>query len=375
MRMIIKIMILIAALISFLSLSCSSGMEEGHDTEAQGENSIELHIADTIGVEIEDTNYVFGAIIDADYLPSGNIALLDVRRNRVSFFSPDGEFVSYFGREGNGPGEFAEPGQVAVLNDGRIAVSDNMHCSIIFFDSLLQYEGEISGFIPTPPLPIRGGSEGSVVGMQMHYYHESEKLHLGYRIASWDSSPEPFAIYWEDYIIPEDNTIEMYPPRFCTDSRGRIYAAPFSLDEYTFSCISTEGDTVFTLTEPYSRREKTQEEMEAEHMGYRCDTPGFDSNDRRRITARWSPEPIRTAITGLYSDSRDRLWVETGRRDSPSPLFEVYDSTGTHLATVQTDFGAQANNWSFIFGDSTALAFDTNPDDYSKVLILSIIDN
>jgi len=355
-------------------LSCSSGNNEPL-AETQSGGRIELEVADTIGVELGDSNYVFGAVIDAEFLHDGNIALLDVTRNRISVFSLEGDFISSFGREGGGPGEFAEPSQIVALNDGRTAVPDNMHRSIIFFDSLFQYQDEITGFIPTPPLPVSAGHGASIVGMQLHYRHEAEVLHLGYRIAAWDSLTEPSRIYWEEYIIPEDNTFEMYPPRFCTDSRGRVYTAPFSWDQYEVTCISAQSDTVFQISEPYSEMQKTQEELETEHMGYRCDTPGFDSSDRRRITARWSPHPVRTAIADLYTDRRDRLWVRTGRRESPSPLFEVYDSTGTHVATVQTDLGPGANNWSFVFGDSTVLAFDTNPDDYSRVMVLNIIEN
>ncbi len=81
-------------------------------------------------------------------------------------------------------------------------------------------------------------------------------------------------------------------------------------------------------------------------MSYRCDTPGFTDSDTRAISARWEPDPVRYAITGLYVDRMQRLWVATGRGEGSSPVFEVFDTERA----------------------------DTNPDDYSKVMIINIED-
>lgn len=356
-----------------LALACSS--EESASIESIEMIGYELVIADTIGIEMGDSNYVFGTIVDAAYLPDGRIILLDVRQNKISTFSPEGEFLFSFGIEGNGPGEFAEPVELAVLDDGRLVVCDYMRQKLLFFDSLLNYSNELPGFTPTPPYEIENGNCNSIVGIQSHYFIEGETPYFGARLGSWSNSIEPDLIYTSAYTVPENGRIELYFVEFCTDSHGRIYAAPTSFDEYCITCCSPEGDTLFHLTEQYSRIEKTPDEIESEHMPYRYDTPGFDADDRRVITARWEPDPFRQAIKEIYADGLDRIWVLSGRREDPSPLFEVYDSTGEHMCSVQTDFGAEANNWKFVFGDSTALAFDTNPDDHSKVIILNIIEN
>jgi hypothetical protein len=356
-----------------LALACSS--EDNASIESVELINYELVIADTIGIEIGDSNYVFGTIIDAAYLPDGRIILLDVLENIVSVFSPEGEFLFSFGSEGNGPGEFAEPVELAVLDDGRLAVCDYMHQKLVFCDTLLNYSCELSGFNPTPPHGIENGGGGSVVGMQSHYFIEGETPYFGLRLGSWSNSIEPDLIYASAYTVPENGRIELYFVEFCTDSRGRIYTAPTSYDEYSITCYNPEGDTLFYLTEPYTRTEKTPEEIESEYLSYRYDMPGLDADDRRAITSRWEPYPYRQAIKEIYADEMDRIWVLSGRREGSSPLFEVYSSTGTHICTVPTSFGPEANNWKFVFGDSTVLAFDTNPNDYSKVLLLNITQN
>ena len=298
-----------------------------------------------------------------------------MRKDRISIFSAQGEFLFSFGNEGNGPGEFAEPVELAVLDDGRLTVCDYMQQKLLFYDSLLNYSNELSGFVPNPPHGIENGNGGSVVGMQSHYYHEGGITYFGLRLGFWSDSNEPDLIYASVYTVPEDGRIELYFVEFCTDSRGRIYTAPTSYDEYSITCFSSEGDTLFHLTEPYARTEKTPEEIESEHMSYRYDTPGFDADDRRVIASRWEPDPFRQAIKEIYADGMDRIWVLSGRSDYSSPFFEVYDSTGAHIFPVPTNFGPVANNWKFVFGDNTALAFDTNPYDYSKVIILNIVEN
>ncbi len=356
-----------------LALACST--EDNASIQSSEMIEYELVIADTIGIEMGDSDYVFGTIIDAAYLPDGRIVLLDVLENKISVFSSEGEFLLSFGSEGNGPGEFAEPVELAVLDDGRLVVCDYMHQKLLFFDSLLNYSNELRGFTPTPPYGIENGNSGSVVGIQSHYFIEGDTPYFGARLGSWSNSIEPDLIYTSAYTVPENGRIELYFIEFCTDSHGRIYTAPTSYDEYSITCYSPEGDTLFHLTEQYTRTEKTPDEIESEHMWYRYDTPGFDADDRRAITARWEPDPYRQAIKEIYADGLDRIWVLSGRREDPSPLFEVYDSTGEHICSVQTNFGTEANNWKFVFGDSTALAFDTNPNNYSKVIILNIIEN
>jgi hypothetical protein len=355
-----------------LALACSS--EDNASIESVEMIDYELVIADTIGIEMGDSNYVFGTIIDGAYLPDGRIALLDVRKNRISVFSSEGEFILSFGDEGNGPGEFAEPVELAVLDDGKLVVCDYMHQKLLFFDSLMNFSDELAGFTPNPPHYIENGNGGSIVGIQSHYFVEGDIPYFGLRLGSWSNSIEPDLILTSAYTVPENGRIEIYFVEFCTDSRGMIYTASTSFDEYSITCYNPEGDTLFYLSEPYTRTEKTPEEIESEHMSYRYDTPGFDADDRRAITSRWEPYQYRQAVQNIYADALNRIWVMSGRKEEPSPLFEVYDSQGSHLCSVPTDFGPEANNWQFVFGDSTALAFDTNPSDYSKVIVLNIIE-
>jgi len=367
------ICVLLSAIL-FLSLSC--GGESSEIIEENREvSSIELVIADSIGIDIGDSNFVFGTIIDAAFMPDGRIVLLDPLENRISIFSPDGEFLFSTGSTGIGPGEFNEPSSIAILSDGDIAVVDHMQYKIVFFDSLFGFEREICAFIPMPPAKVWTGKDSSVVGMQVHYYREDDAVYVGARLGSWSDSPEPDIVYYSEYNR-FDGDGPAYIPNVvhCTDQDGNVFYSPFSYDDYQILRLSPDGDTLFNISEPYTRMNKTPEEIASEHMSYICDTPGFEDSDTRAISARWEPDPVRYAITGLYVDRMRRLWVAAGRGEGPSPVFEVYDTDGNHLTTVSTTFPAEARRWKMVFGDNRILAFDTNPDDYSKVMIINIED-
>ncbi len=361
--------------ISFAISGCGSdSSSQVDDCEISHEVSLALTIVDSIGCEMADSDYVFGTIVDAEYFKDGRFTLLDIVHNKISIFTNDGQYLNSFGSEGNGPGEFAEPSSFTLFQNGDIAVSDNMHGKIIYFDSSMSYQKEINGFYNTPHF-IACGSDSSIIGMQFDYYRDGSSMYVGRRVCSWNDSTDPNTVFASSYVLANDDIDEF--PIFTLDTNfdGFVASARKSLDLYQFICQDCNGDTLFQVSQTIDRIPKTQDELNTEHMEYRFDTPGFSDSDRRAITERWEPNPYRYAINAINIDLMDRVWVMSGIRESSSPLFEVYDISGNHITSVQTDFGPQANNWTFVFGDSTALAFDSNPSDYPKVYLLSISEH
>lgn len=75
----------------------------------------------------------------------GNVFVTDTLNNRVEIFDADGQFISEFGKAGDGPGHFARPKGIAVDGDGHIWVADEVQSRVQVFNQqgqLLLYMGE-----------------------------------------------------------------------------------------------------------------------------------------------------------------------------------------------------------------------------------------
>ena len=84
--------------------------------------------------------------VDAD----GNLYVTDTFNNRVEIFDADGNFISTFGKAGDGPGYFARPKGIAIDADGHIWVADAVQNRVQVFTregQLLIWMGG-SGLLP-----------------------------------------------------------------------------------------------------------------------------------------------------------------------------------------------------------------------------------
>jgi DNA-binding beta-propeller fold protein YncE len=88
-----------------------------------------------------------GVALDAD----GNVYVTDTLNNRVEIFDAVGNFVSLFGKHGDGPGYLSRPKGIAVDADGHIWVADEMEDRLQVFNregDLLTYIGSGHGELP-----------------------------------------------------------------------------------------------------------------------------------------------------------------------------------------------------------------------------------
>jgi DNA-binding beta-propeller fold protein YncE len=69
---------------------------------------------------------------------AGNVYVADTMNDRIEIFDADGQFISTFGKNGDGPGYFSRPKGVAIDSDGHIWVADGMQDRIQVFDKEAQ---------------------------------------------------------------------------------------------------------------------------------------------------------------------------------------------------------------------------------------------
>ncbi|MCK5134109.1 MAG: hypothetical protein KAR40_18425 [Candidatus Sabulitectum sp.] len=116
------------SLLWLIGVSCGGeNIQSGNDQTAHGVNHAivrRLTVVDSIGTELGDSNYVFGAVWGVTIGPSGDIFVVDWIKCTIFRYSFDGDFIQRIGRRGSGPGEMHQPGNPVVMDDGSICVYD-----------------------------------------------------------------------------------------------------------------------------------------------------------------------------------------------------------------------------------------------------------
>jgi len=344
-----------------------------------------LILSDSIGIELGDSNYVFGQIAGADITPNGEIAILDAQRSCISIFSPSGEFVQSIGRQGSGPGEFQlargmsffqheddiVESEVPVPDslEPGVVVSDVMGGKLIYFNSELEYMMDVQGFYPSPPAVLAGVNDGAIVGMKPVFLQNEEGMFMGFTIGRWElGEVEPSVVYFES-ISPFDpadlTTMQDDILNFGVTPEGIVLTASLSTEVYEFTVWSAEGEELFTVVdENFERVLKTQEEidLETELVNNMMIQQGMPPE-----MANWEPDPYNSAIGGLWVDDLDRIWVTRGT--TRTPTFNVYDMEGNLLFTAALDAGERASSWGVIIKENQFLAFDADPELYPLLFI------
>lgn len=326
-----------------------------------------LHIADSIGVEIGDSNYVFGAIAGAGFSETGEIAVLDAQKSSVFLFSPDGEFIRNIGRNGSGPGEFLLPSTMAFRPEGGLVVSDGMGSKLVYFDENYEFLSETPGFIPTPPVMIVAIDNMEIIGMKPDFEQTEDGMFMGFTVAKWTvESSIPTVVYYSQMspFNPADlSAMGDNMALFAASVDGRVFTARVSTEEYTFTAWTPEGEEIYTfVNEDFERVEKTQSEMdlEAELRNAQMIARGMPPS-----MANWESDPYRVAIASMYIDELDRLWVTDGTTTTAS--FDVYDLDGNHLFTAVLDVGSDSEIWHTMICQEKFICYDADPEDFPRV--------
>ena len=292
-----------------------------------------LAITDSIGVEMGDSNFVFGQISAVQFLPDGNIAIADMLKARISLFSPEGEFIGTVGREGSGPGEFLMLATFAVRADGSFMVPDVMAGKLNFYDSNYSFTEEMTGFFPQPPVMI-SPVENGFVGLKAEFEQNEDEMNVGMGIYLWTDSVAHDMEFERNMIVFDMNDIGASVKTmvfFDTDRNDNVVTAPYSTEEYIITSRNLAGEQVWQIIEEYPRVRKTDEEMQEERDLIRSRMVA--SGTPAAMADNFQIEEYKTFIKQLDTGNLNRLWVLQGIYDTP--VYRVYDcATGEFLFTA-----------------------------------------
>ncbi len=110
----------------------------------------------TVGALDGEAWETFAGVADVGFDGRGNLHVLDRESGRVVVVDREGRHLRTVGRQGDGPGEFRQPGAMAVARDGRVVVFDMGHRALLLF-------GRDGAFVRSVLTDIRDGLPGSTL--------------------------------------------------------------------------------------------------------------------------------------------------------------------------------------------------------------------
>lgn len=377
---------LIAVFIALVSIAavmsgCGNDAEPKIPADTSSSEAVDtliIAVTDTIGVEMGDSSYVFGMLMEVAHGADGSIIALDMNKASLSIYSPDGEYIGSIGSPGPGPGEFLIPIGFTVMADGGIAVSDAVARNISFFDAEGIFQGIMDGFFPTPPMSIEGCPDGGFVGQSMSMVMTGETMDASLQLCKYSDSTEADVTYFSkpmemDFSDGGQASLQRGPEfDFAVGPDGSVFVAELSDTLFAVSGYSPDGEEFLTLHEEREKTPLTQEEIDAGSLNISImivngeASAGMDRTD--------DVYPWRNVIASIGVDSERRIWVEMACTDTP--VFRVYDYSGTLLfvAVPDVEFTAVTRP-SFMIDAGGILACDRDPMDYPKIYNFGLLEH
>ena len=353
-----------------LILAAACGSDEAGDaggSAPERASGASLAVVDTIGVGMGDSLYMFGTVDALAHGPDGEVLVLDGMRNSIGRYSPEGEFLNWIGREGEGPGELLHPSDMALVPERGLAVNDLAQSRITFFDQQGDVGEEIKGFTPFPPTRLCGSTIG-LVGSRREFDRQGNRY--GFAVGLWTGSPEMDRLYHSRMMeFNRDDiqrTVSATSITFAASQfDGRVYVAPLSTEEYSVLIYSPEGtlEAEISQSRPSVRRPEADIEREREDMNRQLREEGAPED------MLWEPREHRYQIAGLWVGPENRLWILDGTCEDP--LFHVCSPQCEALFDCRVE-GLSGSHWDFAIDAGGFMATQSDPLDFPRVYILSL---
>lgn len=367
---------LFLVIILAMILACGEDETAREDSPVSDEVIVSIMIEDSIGIEIGDSNYVFGAIEGIAFGPDGNIAVLDCLKSCILIYSPDGEFVRSISRKGSGPGEMQDIGFMAISQDGHIYLAGE-GSEIVGLHNFDYFSGEWLGSVQsmgTPPTNLAGADGSSYIRKDLDVDMSTGEPIVLVSIARYDfEADEPSVVYFED-SFPFDPTdmakmvsIVWFGYDVAADFEGNVYIAPRSTEEGVVFAYNMSGEETFRITLDAEPVERTEEELEIERLVLRTKAAIMDMEQVQLAPDRYKP-----IIRGLEVDGEGNIWVLHG--GLVTPTFDVFDRNGEFLFTAELEKDVpDGGTWRFFMNHHGILAYSEDPADYyQKVYVLTV---
>ena len=315
------------------------------DTPAEGTRDLTFQPRWTAGGE-DDAETILGVVGRVLSGPDGQVLVLDSQLAQVTVFSPDGSVVRTLGRQGDGPGEVQNAGDMLLLPDGTVGIVQLFPGKIV----KLHPDGTPAGtFQPGGAeaaaaggfnVLVRGkthGDRGGLVGIRQQFAQGklSQTRFLAVYTADGTLLAElltrAVALDFSNLVLDEKEQ------DFCWERwdflpDGGVVAAP-ERDRYTLTFYSPAGEPVRRVERAYPPLRREPQDLERQRALLKAQGRFYPSPPRVVVA---ETEP---AVEQVIVRDDGAVWVLSGRGmlDNPAGVlatYDVYDTAGRFLRRV-----------------------------------------
>jgi len=275
-----------------------------------------------IGNGMSREGHRFGSLNGLDVDALGNIYTVDLSNNiRIRIFAPDGSLVRALELEGQGPGEFSEPGGIIATVDGTFAVSDVLNGRISFFTREGAHLKNISfGAFRIGDLAIDGRSNLFATHIPCPIGDKQT-----WELIKFDPDLKPLLTIHSISIPFKLRVVNLIPDRlfFALADEGRL--AWMVSTEYIVQVVDSSGKAMMKIIkdrDPQKFKEKDRDKL------IKAWFPGGANPQFEIQTPKYFP-----AASGFMTDDRGRIYIRTYDTDGRGGVsMDVFDVDGLYVA-------------------------------------------
>lgn len=379
---------------------CVDAPGGGPGVTAGGSSSTVAAVVDmTIGTVDGPAESLFGDVTSVATDAAGRVYVADRLGSSVRAFGPDGAFLGWLGRQGDGPGDFDWPNDILVAPDSTLYVRDSNRITRLAASKGAPYPDSVVETWRIPGFANLDSRRARLAGDNYLYPHYSFRRNEPPRFLYLTFTPSGFQ---EDTLhVPQIPNLEANRTAFYRTGPGGgrmvegLNLAPFSpgasWDVTSYgTVIASEGDS--DVVHEYSASGELIRSIEGPR-GTRRPVPAVEREDSlRALSARIDSLPVGLdevenvdpailnsefadslpSVLSVHWGAGDRIWVQrwppAGRSDAR--LFDVLTYNGHFLASVEVPAPLLDSPPPY-FGTETVVGVVQDPDTDVHTVVVS----
>jgi len=253
-----------------------------------------------------------------------NLYVLDMKLNNIKVFDSSGTHIRAFGKQGQGPGELNMPTGIQVTSNGELMVEEVLNRRLSFFTPEGEFLRSISTAAKTSLTGLRFGTKGTMIGRELVL----EENKMTWYVKKYDADlNEIFTVDKVDFPNPLQGKVNPFDLIiiFNVDKKGNIIYG--TSKEYEIKFINPDGTHIKSITKEYDPIKITEEDKK-EILSRIPETGGLNVKDMIEFS-KYYP-----AFQNFTMDEKGRIFVRTfekGKKEGEY-ICDVFDPEGRFIS-------------------------------------------